>query len=106
MYKRQTLERIFIEERIYKKIEQCTSQADVFEAVRTGLQPFLDQLRRDVSDEDIERLLRIPIRRISLFDINKNNKELEEILKALKEVAYNLEHLKDYTINFIKNLNC
>lgn len=103
-YHDRTLERIFIEERIYKKIEECTSQADVFEAVRSGLKPFLDQLRRDVSDEDIERLLRIPIRRISLFDINKNNKELEEILKALKEVAYNLEHLKDYTINFIKNL--
>ena len=103
-YHDRTLERIFIEERIYKKIEECTSQPEVFEAVRSGLQPFLDQLRRDVSDEDIERLLRIPIRRISLFDINKNNKELEEILKALKEVAYNLEHLKDYTINFIKNL--
>ena len=103
-YHDRTLERIFIEERIYKAIEECTSQAAVMTAVRDGLMPFIDQLRRDISDEDIERLLRIPIRRISLFDINKNNKELEEILKALEEVENNLRHIKSFTINFIKNL--
>ncbi|WDE98845.1 DNA topoisomerase IV subunit A [Lentisphaera profundi] len=103
-YHDRTLERIFIEERIYKRIEECTSQPEVLAAVRTGLNPFLDQLRRDISEEDIDRLLRIPIRRISLFDISKNNKELEEILKALKEVAFSLDNLKDHTINFIKNL--
>ncbi len=103
-YHDRTLERIFIEERIYKKIEECESQPEVFTAVRGGLTPFIDQLRREIVDEDIERLLRIPIRRISLFDINKNNKELEEILKALEEVAYHLANLKNYAINFIKNL--
>ena len=103
-YHDRTLERIFIEERIYKAIETCTSQAEVFTAVRDGLAPFLDQLRREITDEDIERLLRIPIRRISLFDISKNNKELEEILKSLEEVEYNLRHIKTYSINFIKNL--
>ena len=99
-----TLEQIFIENRIYKRIEECTEEDAVYEAVYAGLEPFKDQFRREVTREDIDRLLRIPIRRISLFDINKNRKELDDILKALEEVRYNLEHLKKYTINFIKDL--
>ena len=99
-----TLEQIFIENRIYKRIEECTEEDAVYEAVFAGLEPFKDRFRRDVTREDIDRLLRIPIRRISLFDINKNRKELDDILKALEEVRYNLAHLKDYAINFIKDL--
>lgn len=99
-----TLEQIFIEERIYKRIEDCTEEDAVYEAVFSGLEPFKDQFRRDVTREDIDRLLRIPIRRISLFDINKNRKELDDILKALEEVKYHLAHLKQFTINFIKDL--
>ena len=99
-----TLEQIFIEERIYKRIEECTQEDAVYEAVFAGLEPFKDQFRRDVTREDIDRLLRIPIRRISLFDINKNRKELDDILKALEEVKYNLAHLKQFAINFIKDL--
>ena len=99
-----TLEQIFIENRIYKRIEDCTEEDAVYDAVYAGLEPFNDQFRRDVTREDIDRLLRIPIRRISLFDINKNRKELDDILKALEEVRYNLKHLKEYTINFIKDL--
>ena len=99
-----TLEQIFIENRIYKRIEDCTEEDAVYEAVYAGLEPFKDQFRREVTREDIDRLLRIPIRRISLFDINKNRKELDDILKALEEVKYNLKHLKEYTINFIKEL--
>ena len=99
-----TLEQIFIENRIYKRIEECTEEDEVYNAVFSGLEPFKDQLRREVTREDIDRLLRIPIRRISLFDINKNRQELDDILKALEEVKYNLEHLKKFTINFIKDL--
>ena len=99
-----TLEQIFIENRIYKRIEDCTEEDAVYDAVYAGLEPFNDQFRRDVTREDIDRLLRIPIRRISLFDINKNRKELDDILKALEEVRHNLKHLKEYTINFIKDL--
>ena len=99
-----TLEQIFIEERIYKRIEDCTEEDAVYDAVFSGLEPFRKQLKRDVTREDIDRLLRIPIRRISLFDINKNRKELDDILKALEEVKYHLAHLKQFTINFIKSL--
>ena len=65
-----TLERIFIEERLYKKIEQCKTNESVMAAVFEGLKPFRKELLRDVTDTDVEKLLQVRIRRISLFDIN------------------------------------
>lgn len=62
-----TLERIFIEERIYKKIELCKTNEAVLAAVVEGFKPFRKQLRRDLSDPDVERLLQVRIRRISLL---------------------------------------
>ena len=99
-----TLERIFIEERIYKEIEQQTTHEAVFTAVRDGLAPFVSKLRRKVSDEDIERLLRIPIRRISLYDINRAKKEMEEIKARLNEIKGHLKALKSYAIGFLDRL--
>lgn len=93
-----TLERIFIEERIYKRIEQKRSQEAVEEAVMTGFKPFEDQLIRAVDKDDVERLLKIPIRRISLFDMEKNREEIDKINADLKQCRYNLSHLKDYAI--------
>jgi len=66
-----TLVRIFIENRIYKTIEQCRTNESVVEAVQNGFKPFRRQLLRDISPEDVEMLLGVRIRRISLFDINK-----------------------------------
>ncbi|HOV62884.1 MAG TPA: DNA topoisomerase IV subunit A, partial [Spirochaetia bacterium] len=99
-----TLEQIFIEERIYKKIEQMDTQEKVTSAVRKGLQPFAPQIKREVTDDDIERLLKIPIRRISLYDINKAKKEIEEIKVRLKEIAYHLKHITDYAVSFLDGL--
>ena len=67
-----TLERIFIEERIYKSIEEMKTDEAVKAAVKDGFIPFKKELLRDVTDEDVAHLLKIPIRRISLYDINKN----------------------------------
>ena len=99
-----TLEQIFIENRIYKRIEECKSEEEVFKAVHTGLAPFRHMLKRDVTDEDVEHLLRIPIRRISLFDMNKNQRDLDDILAAIEEVMNNLANLKDFTIAYIKDI--
>ncbi len=99
-----TLERIFIEERIYKQIEEQTTHEAVFTAVRDGLAPFVAKLRRKVSDEDIERLLRIPIRRISLYDINRAKKEMEEIKTRLNEIKAHLKALRTYAIGFLDRL--
>lgn len=99
-----TLERIFVEERIYKRIEQKRTQEAVFAAVKTGFDPYSDQLVREVSDEDVERLLKIPIRRISLFDIEKNRQEIEQINEDIKRVEYNLGHLAEYSIGVLKDI--
>ena len=71
-----TLERIFIEERVYKAIEKMRTQESVQKAVIDGLKPFASEIRREVTVEDVERLLKIPIRRISLYDIERAKAEM------------------------------
>jgi topoisomerase-4 subunit A len=99
-----TLERIFIEERIYKRMEEMETQESVYEAVMAGFEPFLKQLIRTVTEEDIKHLLEIPIRRISLYDISKNRQEVEAINKRLKEIKFHLAHLTDYALDFLDDL--
>ncbi len=99
-----SLVRIFIENRIYKRIEKCDSLPKIISETRTGLEAFRHLLRRDISDEDIDRLLQIHIRRISLFDLNKIAEELESILQQMDKTRFNLEHLTDYTIQKLRDL--
>ena len=100
-----TLERIFIEERIYKKIENKTSEADVNKAIVTGFNPFMAEINNvALSEDDIERLLKIPIRRISLFDIEKNKKEINEINAKIAEIEHNLANITDYAISYLDDL--
>lgn len=99
-----TLERIFIEERLYKKIEQCRTNEAVFTAVREGFKPFRRQLIRELTEPDIERLLTIRIRRISLFDINKHREEVEKVKIELAEARKNLKHLTRYVIGHLEAL--
>lgn len=98
------LEQIFIEERIYKDIEEQTSYKAVVESVDTALVPFRDQLDRDVSKEDIERLLEIKIKRISRYDINKQQKELKTIRSQIKSIKVSLKDMVAFTISFIDDL--
>ena len=99
-----TLEQIFIEERIYKKIEQMKTHEGVIRAVIAGFQPFLHLIKNDVTEEDVERLLKIPIRRISLYDINRAKKEMEEINTRLKEIKYHLAHIREYALSFVSKI--
>ena len=100
-----TLDRIFIEERIYKLIEKEKSYEGVKAAIRRGFEPFLKNLRHpEITDEDIERLLKIPIRRISQFDIDKNREEIEAIEKEEAEVKDNLLHLRAFAVKYLKAL--
>ena len=99
-----TLERIFIEERIYKKIEQMKTAETVVKAVIAGFKPFAAELIRPVTEEDVETLLKIPIRRISLYDINKNRKEVEEINVRLKEIAKLLKNLTAYALSWLDGI--
>ncbi len=104
LFHSKTLAQIFIENRIYKRIEKCESYEVVVEEVHKGLLPYRKMLKRDVSDDDVEKLLAIQIRRISLFDIRKNQEELAEILKNIEEIHRNLKHLNAYAIKYIQAL--
>lgn len=99
-----TLERIFVEERIYKKIEQKRTQEEIEKAVINGFKPFADQISRPVVEDDVERLLKIPIRRISLFDIEKNRNEIDEINTRLEQIAWNLQHIVTYALDYLSDL--
>ena len=99
-----TLERIFIEERIYKSIEEMKTDEAVKAAVKDGFIPFKKELLRDVTDEDVAHLLKIPIRRISLYDINKNREEVNAINARLKEIARLLRHLTDYALSWLEGI--
>jgi topoisomerase IV subunit A len=99
-----TLERIFIEERIYKKIEQCKTNEAVMAAVYEGFKPFQRQLVRELTDPDIERLLQVRIRRISLFDINKHREEMEKVKGELEETRKNLKNLTRFVIAHLEAL--
>lgn len=99
-----TLERIFVEERIYKRIESKKTSEEVRTAVREGLEPFRKEFVRELSEEDITHLLGLPIRRISLFDINKNREEIRGYEKDRSETQDRIDHLQRYTINYLKAL--
>ena len=99
-----TLERIFIEERIYKKIEQAKTNDAVIAAVYDGFKPFTKQLLRPLSDPDVDRLLQVRIRRISLFDINKHREEIEAIKGELDATRKNLKNLTKYVISHLESL--
>ena len=104
LFHEKTLEQIFIENRIYKLIEEQTTYEAVQQAVLDGFKPFRKKLRRDITTDDVEKLLQIRIRRISRYDINKNREEIEGILKEEREVKHNLQHLNEYAINYLNAL--
>ncbi len=98
------LERIFIQERIYKKIEQCKTNEAVLAAVEDGFKPFRKELARDLAAADVERLLQVRIRRISLFDINRHREEMEKAQADLAETRKNLKNLTKYVIGHLEAL--
>ena len=99
-----SLVRLFIVKRIYKSIEECKTQEAVRAAILDGLAPYRDQLRRDISDADITMLLAIPIRRISLYDINKSKQEEDNLLADLAANEKSLADVTGYTIRYLKAL--
>jgi topoisomerase-4 subunit A len=99
-----TLEQLFIEERIYQGIEEMKTAELVAQAVRKGLAPHQEQIKREVTGEDIEALLKIPIRRISLYDIERSRKEMQEIRQRLRQIKGHLEAIIPYAIDFLKEL--
>ena len=99
-----SLERIFIENRIYRKIEDEETWEGVINAIKTGLEPFLKNLKKKNNDDDIVKLTEIKIKRISKFDSDKAQDNLIKIEDQIKDVNRNLSNLIQYTIAYYKDV--
>ena len=99
-----SLEKIFIENRIYRDIEECETWEAVLESIDNGLEPFKSQFYREITQEDIIRLTEIKIKRISRFDAFKAEEFMRKLEEELKEVKHHLAHLIDYAISYYQGL--
>jgi len=99
-----SLERIFIENRIYRDIEEEETWEGVIRAIDKGLQPYIKHLKRAVNDEDITRLTEIRIKRISKFDIDKAQQLIDSLEDRILEVKNHLASLIDFAIDYFKRL--
>jgi topoisomerase-4 subunit A len=99
-----TLEQIFIENRVYKRIEEATTEEGVTEAVYSGMKPFAARFVRPMDDDDVKRLLDIRIKRISAYDITRNRRDIADVLSAIALATTKLKRLTATTIAWIEGI--
>ncbi len=99
-----SLEKIFIEKRIYRDIEEQTTWEGVLGAIDKGLTPYKKLLRREVTQEDIIKLTEIRIKRISKFDAFKADEHIRGVEQGIEQVKYDIEHITDYAIKYYDGL--
>jgi topoisomerase IV subunit A len=99
-----SLEKIFIENRIYRNIEECETWETVISTIDKGLDPFKSQFYREISEDDIVRLTEIKIKRISKFDALKADELMNKLEEDLKEVEHNLANIIEYAISYFTRL--
>ncbi len=101
---RASLERIFIENKLYQLIEGCRTREAAYEAVDRGLEPFKGVLRKAVTMEDVQHLTELKFIRISRYDSDKADNEIKAIEKEIKETKYNLQHLTEYAVAYYERI--
>ena len=99
-----SLERIFIEERIYRRIEECETWESVIEEIRLGLEPFKTLLKREVTDDDVARLTEIRIKRISKYNSFKASEVIKTTEKEIRATKRSLRKLTEFTISYLQGL--
>jgi topoisomerase-4 subunit A len=99
-----SLEKIFIEEKIYRDIEECETWEGVIKAIDSGLEPFKKKLFREVTREDIVHLTEIKIKRISKYDSKKADEHIRDIETGLEEVRAHLKNIIAYSINYFRQI--
>jgi len=99
-----TLEKIFIENRIYRLIEEEKTWDGVLNSIKNGLKPHLSLLKNQITEDDIIKLTEIKIKRISKFDLEKADRKIKQIEDDISLVKLNLENLNDFAIQYFKNL--
>jgi topoisomerase-4 subunit A len=99
-----SLERIFIEKKVYRKIEEAETWEEVMAFIHKGLRPYVQDLRRPVTDEDVVRLTEIKIKRISKYDSFKAEEQIRHLEEQLAETQHKLEHIVDHAVDWFKEL--
>ncbi|MGD9900104.1 MAG: DNA gyrase/topoisomerase IV subunit A [Calditrichaceae bacterium] len=99
-----SLEKIFIEKRIYRDIEECETWEAVIEAIDKGLEPYKKLFKREITTDDIVKLTEIKIKRISKYDSFKADEAIKALENEIAQVNYNLAHLTQFAINYFENL--
>ena len=99
-----SLEKIFIEKRIYRSIETAETWQEVLKTIDKGLKPYKKQFIREVTEEDLVKLTEIKIKRISKFDSKRAEKAMAELKESVAKVEYDLAHLVEYSIKFYERL--
>ncbi len=99
-----SLEKIFIENRIYRDIEECETWEAVISTIDNGLEPFKKQFYREITEEDIVKLTEIKIKRISKYDASRADDLLKRLEDELEQVIHDLDNITDFAINYFKKL--
>lgn len=99
-----SLERIFIENKVYSVLEGKKSPEEAYAAVAAALEPFAKLLRREIDNDDIEHLVGLPFIRISRFNMEKADNEIKRIDAEIKQVKYDIAHLVEYTIAYFEHI--
>ncbi len=99
-----SLIKIFIEKKIYRNIEECTTWESVIDTIDAGLKPYKKKFKREITRDDIVSLTEIKIKRISKYDVKEQDEKLRSLEEQLKEVEHNLANIKQYTITWFKDL--
>ncbi len=99
-----SLERIFIENKIYRDIEEAETWDQVISFIHKGLKPHISHLMREVTDDDVARLTEIKIKRISKFDSNKADDNIKALEGKIKEIKGHLKKLTEYTIAWFQKI--
>ncbi|HNQ00506.1 MAG TPA: DNA gyrase subunit A, partial [Bacteroidia bacterium] len=99
-----SLVKIFIEKRIYRNIEECTTWESVIETIDLGLKPYKKRFKREITRDDIVALTEIKIKRISKYDVKEQDEKIRGLEDQLKEVEHHLANLKQYAISWFKEL--
>ncbi|MFO7940110.1 MAG: DNA gyrase/topoisomerase IV subunit A [Bacteroidales bacterium] len=99
-----SLEKIFIENKIYQRIEECETFEEIIETIDEGLEPFKSQLIRAVTRDDIIKLTEIKIKRISKYDSKKADELMIKLKEEIKQVQFHLDNIVDYTVDFYKTI--
>jgi topoisomerase-4 subunit A len=99
-----SLIKIFIEKRIYRNIEECTTWESVIETIDAGLKPYRKKFKREITRDDIVALTEIKIKRISRYDVKEQDEKIKSLETQIAEVEDNLAHIRQFAINYFKEL--